>query len=54
VVWNPGSEEPAEENPAPGRLAVGDWRRLICVEPAILWKEAAVTVGPQAHHTLSA
>ena len=54
VVWNPGSEEPAEENPAPGRLAAGDWRRLICVEPAILWKEAAVTVGPQAHHTLSA
>ena len=52
VVWNPGSEEPAEENPAPGKLAAGDWRRLICVEPAILWKEAARSVAPGASFVL--
>ena len=52
VVWNPGIEEPVEENPAPGKLAVGDWRRLICVEPAILWKEAAPSVAPGASYVL--
>ena len=52
VVWNPGSEEPAEERPAPGQLAVGDWRRLICVEPAILWQEAARSVAPGASYVL--
>ena len=52
VVWNPGSEELAEENPAPGRLAVGDWRRMVCVEPAILWKEAARSVAPGASYVL--
>ena len=52
VVWNPGSEEPAEENPAPGRIAAGDWRRLICVEPAILWQEAARSVAPGASYVL--
>ena len=52
VVWNPGSEEPVEENPAPGKLAAGDWRRLICVEPAILWKEAAPSVAPGASYVL--
>ena len=52
VVWNPGTEEPAEENPAPGQLAVGDWRRMVCVEPAILWKEAARSVAPGASYVL--
>ena len=53
VVWNPGVEEEAFENPAPGKLAVGDWRHLVCVEPAILWKEAAVAVKPGAVHELN-
>ena len=52
VVWNPGSEEPAEENPAPGRIAVGDWRRMVCVEPAILWQEAARSVAPGSSFVL--
>ena len=52
VVWSPGSEEPAEENPAPGRLAAGDWRRFVCVEPAILWQEAARSVAPGASFVL--
>ena len=52
VVWNPGIEEPVEENPAPGRLATGDWRRLICVEPAILWQEAAPSVAPGSSFVL--
>ena len=52
VVWNPGQEEPAEENPEPGRFAAGDWRRLICVEPAILWNEAARSVAPGASYVL--
>ena len=54
VVWNPGVEEPAFDNPAPGQLAVEDWRHLLCVEPAILWKEAAVEVKPGAVHELVA
>ena len=54
VVWNPGVEEPAEKDPAPGGLAVGDWRHLVCVEPAILWKDAARTVAPGGTHLLSA
>ncbi len=54
VVWNPGADDKALENPAPGCLAAGDWRKMVCVEPAILWKEAARTVVPGATHELSA
>ena len=54
VVWNPGVEEEAFENPDPGQLAVGDWRHLVCVEPSILWKEAAVELKPGAVHELKA
>ena len=54
VVWNPGTEEPASEAPQPGSLKVGDWRHLICVEPAILWRDAAVTVSPGSSHVISA
>jgi D-hexose-6-phosphate mutarotase len=54
VVWNPGVEEPAFDNPPPGQLTVGDWRHILCVEPAILWKEAAVEVKPGAVHELAA
>ena len=54
VVWNPGAEEEAFENPGPGQLAVGDWRHLVCVEPSILWKEAAVELKPGAVHELKA
>ena len=54
VVWNPGTDEPAYANPEPGELALGDWRKFICVEPAILWQEAARTVAPGASHVLSA
>jgi D-hexose-6-phosphate mutarotase len=52
VVWNPGTEEQAWENPAPGDLAIGDWRHLVCVEPAILWKEAAIDMKPGAVHEM--
>ena len=52
VVWNPGVEEVAFENPGPGQLAVGDWRHLVCVEPSILWKEAAIDMKPGAVHEL--
>ena len=54
VVWCPGAEDPAEANPAPGELAIGDWRHLACVEPAILWREAERTVAPEATHVLAA
>ena len=54
VVWNPGVEEPAWEKPAPGDLAIGDWRHLVCVEPAILWKEAAIDMQPGAVHEMTA
>ena len=54
VVWNPGAEEQAWADPAPGALAIGDWRHIICVEPAILWKEAARTVEPGGTHLLTA
>lgn len=54
VVWNPGAEEPADADPAPGRLAAGDWRKLVCVEPAILWKEAARRVEPGKTYVLFA
>ena len=54
VVWNPGEDFAVDDMPAPGALAKGDWRHLICVEPAILWREAARTVAPGATHVLSA
>ena len=54
VVWNPGVEEQAWEKPAPGDLAIGDWRHLVCVEPAILWKEAAIDMKPGAEHEMTA
>ena len=54
VVWNPGVEEQALEKPASGDLAIGDWRHLVCVEPAILWKEAAIDMKPGAEHEMTA
>ena len=54
VVWSADADEPAVTNPAPGELAVGDWRRFVCVEPAILWKEAERTVVPGGTHLLTA
>ena len=53
VVWNPGTED-ASDNPGPGDLATGDWRHFVCVEPAILWRDAAVDVQPGAVHELTA
>jgi glucose-6-phosphate 1-epimerase len=53
VVWNPGIEEPASKKPMPGDLAIGDWQHLVCVEPAILWKEAAIDMKPGAVHELA-
>lgn len=52
VVWNPGEEEDCEREPGAGELAFGDWRRLVCMEPAILWQEAALTVAPGDVHVL--
>ena len=54
VVWNPGAEAPAQDMPAPGDFGKGDWRRMICVEPAILWKDAIVTVEPGSAHEIFA
>lgn len=54
VVWNPGDGGGAADNPEPGALASGDWRKLVCVEPAILWKEAARTVAPGTSHIFTA
>ena len=54
VVWNPGVEEQAWEKPASGDLAIGDWRHLVCVEPAILWKEAAIDMKPGVEHEMTA
>lgn len=54
VVWNPGVEEEAFGSPPPGALAVGDWRHLVCVEPAVLWKDAAIELKPGAVHELTA
>ena len=53
VVWNPGTEEPAAGNPGPGGLAVGDWRNIVCVEPAIIWKDAAVALPPGGRHEIT-
>lgn len=52
VIWGPREEEPAWENPAPGDFAIGDWRHFICVEPAILWKEAAIDIKPGDEHVM--
>ena len=54
VVWNPGTDEPAYGNPEPGEMGVGDWRRFVCVEPAILWRDAELTVAPGEEHRISA
>lgn len=54
VVWNPGAEAPAQAIPAPGDFGSGDWRRLVCVEPAVLWKDAVIDMAPGAVHEISA
>ena len=53
VVWNPGAEEEYSPNPKPGDLAAGDWRRMVCVEPAILWPDAERQVAPGRTHVIS-
>ena len=53
VVWNPGAEEPVPDKPGPGQLSAGDWRHLVCVEPAVLWKDAAVVLPPGGRHEIS-
>ena len=53
VVWNPGAEEPVAANPGPGELAEGDWRHIVCVEPAFLWRDAAVTLPPGGRHEIT-
>jgi glucose-6-phosphate 1-epimerase len=53
VVWNPGDARPAQEPPAPGALAPGDWRHFVCVEPATLWRDQAVTLAPGEKHVMS-
>ena len=54
VVWNPGVEEPASRFPEPGELEIGDWQRMVCVEPAILWKDAQIELKPGGEHVLVA
>ena len=54
VVWNPGAKYPAAESPEPGVLAVGDWRRFVCVEPATLWRDQGFVLEPGARNVLSA
>ena len=53
VLWNPGPEDEAADNPAPGQLATGDWRHIACVEPALIWKDAAVTLPPGGRHEIA-
>lgn len=54
VVWIPEAEERAVDKPSPGDLAIGDWQHFVCVEPAILWKEAAIDVMPGESHVIEA
>ena len=53
VLWNPGPEDCTGEDPAPGGLATGDWRHIVCVEPALIWKDAAVTLPPGGRHEIA-
>ena len=53
VLWNPGPEDEAADDPAPGQLATGDWRHIACVEPALIWKDAAVTLPPGGRHEIA-
>lgn len=46
VVWNPGKDRPTEDPPPPGAVGPGDWRHLVCVEPATLWKDQAFAIPP--------
>ena len=50
VVWNPGVEEKAPENPGPGMFGAGEWRRFVCVEPAFLWDDGEVVLQPGGRH----
>lgn len=54
VVWNPGIEEQSSPCPEPGGLRDGDWQRMVCVEPAILWKDAQIELKPGEEHVLVA
>jgi len=54
VVWTPGAEFPAEEEPKPGELAAGDWRHFACVEPATLWQDKGFTLAPGERNVLFA
>ena len=51
-LW-PGAEEPVSANPGPGQLSLDDWCHLVCVEPAVLWKDAAVVLPPGGRHEIS-
>ena len=55
VVWNPGSERAAPKIPEPGKLAEGDWRHFVCVEPAVSGNLREITLAPgkQAEFTFS-
>jgi len=53
VVWNPGDARPAADNPAPGDLGSGDWRRFACVEPATLWRDQGFTLAPGEKNVLA-
>jgi len=53
VVWNPGTAYPAAESPEPGALAVEDWRRFVCVEPATLWRDQGFTIAPGERNAFS-
>ena len=53
VVWNPGVEGAAYKKPGPGDLAIGDWRHLVCVEPAVIGNDVAIDLQPGATHVMS-
>ena len=48
VVWNPG---PVAEGAVPN-LAPDDWRGFVCVEPATLFRDAAIEIAPGGRHEL--
>jgi len=51
IVWNPGPGWQPNDG-ADCNLAAGDWRRFVCVEPAVIGRESAIRLAPGGRHTL--
>ena len=53
VVWNPGPRPASSAQACSSLPAVDDWRRFVCVEPAVAWRESAVRLAPGKSHVYS-